>query len=161
MGLEDFRFIFHSPQDPPQTSLFSLQSYSQEEGSLNNYFCGNPLNRFAHKRKDKEWLEQRLRLKSSKIVLFHDLKPLVKKIPDHSGKGLEPSYCLLTVSYESVQLLMDLQRQHLPEAIFLGLEASNEAGNQEEGSAWFAMDASHVEEETLKEIHPYCEVCGA
>ena len=138
-------------------SQLSLQA--QGFPQTTNYFCGNPLDRMAHMRKNEEWLAETLQKASTKIVALSNLQPCVVTIPDHSLQAQRPQYRLLAAKYNDIQFVLERK----PVVIFLGMEEESETGDngtKEEKSAWFAIDVSTVSEERLKEIHPHCEVAG-
>ncbi|XP_072031542.1 NAD-capped RNA hydrolase NUDT12-like [Amphiura filiformis] len=117
-----------------------------------NYFGHNPLDRSANKRTDKEWLAAITKDPKTKFLLFSQSSPYVKY--DEDGR------ChLCPFSYSQVSSFLD-SLSNPPISVLLGLGCVssnvNPSGdsNQEEQSAWFALDVSNLEEEQAQKINP-------
>ncbi|ELT96544.1 hypothetical protein CAPTEDRAFT_220786 [Capitella teleta] len=136
--------------EAPPSSSSSSGPVLQTEPGVTNFLCGSPLDRRAEKRKDKKWLDEALKGSSVEIISFHNLSPVVKKLPDLTTKGLDAEYRLMTSKYADLSVVFHNQT---PAVIFLGVDPSGEV-------PWFAVDVSHVPEEKIKDIHPYAEIMG-
>lgn len=107
---------------------------------LRNFFSLNLLNRASEKRKDKQWIDSKVRDNSSQFLLLSDLKPFVLPVKDESSKW---RYRLCWFEHEKIS-------SHIasdPVIIFLGVDQSS-------SNALFAVDVSGVEEGKFKDSAP-------
>ena len=134
----------------------------QKFPSVTNHFCGSPLDRVAHKRKDSEWINQKFEHKKSKLILFMNLNAVVVPKPDLSVTNKLEQYRLFTVNWEDLRSL-DSEK---PFAIFLGSEEKKQTfmadvSTEEQNIPWFAVDVSKLTIEDIQKLHPHAEVVNA
>lgn len=124
-----------------------------------NYFSHAPLNRRADKRKDKAWLNEKMKDPKSKYVVFSKLKPLVAKL---SG---EKRYRLAVLNFQKILDVLGKEGENIKSTVFLGVEesliipdfvvdASDERKSQD-NLAWFAIDVGEIDNASSK----FLEVC--
>jgi len=105
---------------------------------LLTFYSGNFLSRCAHLRKNKEILEEKMKQKTSKYVIFKGLQPLLIK-KQRAAKELR------TLSFTEVSHIVDSTDDILGTAIYLG--------NDSEDVDWFALNFwKDVDESLVKEV---------
>lgn len=118
-----------------------IEAHMKEENpdqQLRNFFSLNHLDRASEKRKDKEWLQSKIRDEASQFLLLSDLKPFVSPIKDKSSKW---SYRLCWLDHKQIS-------SHLGEdtvVIFLGIDRTS-------SQTLFAVDVSGIDESKFKDF---------
>ncbi len=127
------------------------QTDDDQDKTTTNYFGHNPLDRSANKRTDKAWLAAITKDQKTKFLLFSRSSPYVQYSEDGTCH-----ICLF--SYQQVAAFIENPRNQ-PNLVLLGLghlkigETSTKSDEeQEQSSAWFALDVSDLasEEEVQK-----------
>lgn len=122
-----------------------------------NFMSNNPLNRLSHQRKDRTWLDTTMAKDSTRFVLFSNLSPVC--VPASTSRQQH----LLTVTHENIRSYLE---EHKPMVIFLGISSQrDEVGaspqgdsgeclkrTQESSPAWFAVDATAMPQDQLKQF---------
>ncbi|XP_070542664.1 NAD-capped RNA hydrolase NUDT12-like [Ptychodera flava] len=136
-------------EDHPTTAVSNNQN-------VVNFFGHSPVNRFAHKRNDTDWIESKMKDKSSQFLLFSDGFPWVEM--NAEGK---PKLC--RHSYNDISFLFETDGSDVV-VVFLGLikdggsDPSDKFSRQEEAGstqAWFAVDVTTaVSKEKLEDLRP-------
>ncbi|XP_021370899.1 peroxisomal NADH pyrophosphatase NUDT12-like isoform X2 [Mizuhopecten yessoensis] len=117
---------------------------------LRNYFSLNNLDRMAENRKDKDWLQSRLKKETTRFIIFSDLKPLVRLSGDATQRY---KYTLVRLAYSDIEFLLKTN----PLLVFLGVESDestkdNSTVLDEAGQALFALDVTDTDESKFKTL---------
>ncbi len=138
-----------------------------------NYFCSNPLDRIAHKRKDPEWLASRVQDPRSVFILFsEDLNVVGIPMPDHTPTNKMARYQLLKARGDAIQDILARD----PLLVLLGSTSLQPAGHSlpvSSGSSpgknpgqrpkdgdgvWFAMCVPGLSEERIRQLSPHAQL---
>ncbi|XP_078600921.1 NAD-capped RNA hydrolase NUDT12-like [Branchiostoma floridae x Branchiostoma japonicum] len=151
--------------------LNELEKKGQTSGSqaqnVCNYFGYNPLDRCAHKRKDAQWLEEKLRDQSTVILLFHDLGLVVAKGEKLAAQSRVTQPCHFTFN-DIAAFLEELGTEKV--LVFLGLgrlqsdkmEPSPPTSDKEGHlTAWFALDVTSISQEKILSIKEGLEIASS
>ncbi|XP_063433873.1 NAD-capped RNA hydrolase NUDT12-like isoform X2 [Mytilus trossulus] len=127
-------------QSEATSLIMDYVKHDNPDKQLRNFFSYNPLLRCAEKRKDTNWLENKMREDSTKYIAFCELQPYVLSLPDNKWK-----YQIIRFCYSDIQSCINDKNL----VVFLGI---NNNGDKTEEQAVFAIDIS--DEKKLKTINP-------
>ncbi|XP_071168626.1 NAD-capped RNA hydrolase NUDT12-like isoform X4 [Mytilus edulis] len=127
-------------QSEATSLIMDYVKHDNPDKQLRNFFSYNPLLRCAEKRKDTNWLENKMREDSTKYIAFCELQPYVLSLPDNKWK-----YQIIRFCYSDIQSCINDKNL----VVFLGI---NKNGDETEEQAVFAIDVP--DEKKLKTINP-------
>ncbi|XP_066272359.1 NAD-capped RNA hydrolase NUDT12-like [Branchiostoma lanceolatum] len=144
------------------------QTSDSQPQNFCNYFGYNPLDRYAHKRKDEQWLEEKLRDQSTVILLFHDLGLVVTKGEKLAAQSRVTQPCHFTFNDTSA-LFEELGTEKI--LLFLGLgrlqpdktdgPSPPTSDKEEHLPAWFALDVTSISQEKILSIKEGLEIASS
>ena len=127
-------------QSEATSLIMDYVKHDNPDKQLRNFFSYNPLLRCAEKRKDTNWLENKMREDSTKYIAFCELQPYVLSLSDNKWK-----YQIIRFCYSDIQSCINDKNL----VVFLGI---NKNGDETEEQAVFAIDVP--DEKKLKTINP-------
>ena len=134
-----------------EKTAFSATSNSQLKiEASQNVSQHNVLQRNTEKRKDVLWLDNMLKNDFTKFILFSDLQVFVS-VKNGTKKNDNPHHQLVTASYKDIDFYLEIK----PLTVFLGIQLIKQKDDlHPKERAWFAVDASAMDQEKLQSILP-------